>query len=225
MNSNNSSASGARLSVLRTSVLAAAAVWLAGCATPGYQKSDAEASNSQAAAAAVQIESRELAATVGALSDLVYQPAADVKQQFLQFSVVLDQLAASPKRAGGNVNLMWQYRAAYFQIWDREIANIKDADIRNRSRNRKAGVSTQFFNATQQYDEAQKSLLPLIGYIQDIHTALSTDLTRHGLMSVQPSVNIANDSARGVQTALAQSATKLDSLSAQMSSSRVRDAP
>lgn len=158
---------------------------------------------------------------MGALNGLVNQPSADARPQFQQFSAALDQLAASAKRTGRNVHRMWQNRAAYFQVWDREIADIKDEDIHNRSQARKAEVSTQFYEATQQSDAAQKGLRPLVACLQDIRTALSADLTRHGLLSLQPSVNLANDNAREV---LAQAATKLDALSAPMASFRVREA-
>ncbi len=101
---------------------------------------------------------------------------------------------------------------------------MNDPEIRKRSLERRAEVSSQFDAASRRHDEARNAMQLLVGYLQDIRKALSTDLTRQGLTAVQPSVNNANESARKVQAALAQSATELDTLSARVSSFRVQDA-
>jgi len=224
MNTSSQRESGRWLQALPASVLAVAVIGLAGCHTAGYQKSDVAAWNSEAAAAGVQAESRELEATLGALNELVNQPAADAKPQFLRFSAALDRLVVSTKRAERGVNRMWQKRAAYFQVWDKEIVALNDEEIRKRSQARKAEVSNQFDAASRQHDEAQKGLQSLIDYLQDIRKALSTDLTRQGLAAAQPSVTTANENGRKVQTALSQSATELDALGARTASFRVQEA-
>jgi len=105
--------------------MSVAAACLAGCHTTGYKQS-AAAWNSQTASAEVQAESRELEATLASLNELVNQPAADARPQFVKFSVALDQLASSARRSGSGVRRMWQKRLAYFAIWDKEIAAIGD---------------------------------------------------------------------------------------------------
>ncbi len=112
MNAKNQNESGREFSTLPVWVLAVAAAWLVGCHTAGYKKSDVAAWNSQTASADCQAESRELEATMGALNDLVNQPAPDAKPQFLRFSGSLDRLIASAKRADASVNRMWRKRAA-----------------------------------------------------------------------------------------------------------------
>ena len=220
MNGSNTARTG-RL-IIQASVLAAAAVWITGCDTVGYKKGDVVASNSEVAAAEVQTESRDLDATTKALNELVNQPATDAKPQFQQFSKALEQLVASANRAGGISSRMLRKRNEYFHAWDQEITTINDETIRKSSQDRKDAASVQFDNASHQFDEVQKNLQVLIGYLQDIRKALSTDLTRQGLTSIQPSVNSANEKARNLQTVLQQSAASLNAVSIQMSSFRVR---
>ena len=171
----------------------------------------------------VQTESRELEATLASLNELVTQPAADAKPQFLKFSAALDRLNAAAAQAGGSVNRMWQKRSAYLETWDKEIATINDEEIRRVSQGRKTEVSNQFDSTARRYDDGQKQLQPLIRYLNDIRKALSTDLTREGLAAAQASVDRANEKAREVQNVLAQSAAELDTLSARTASFRVRD--
>lgn len=84
-------------------------------------------------------------------------------------------------------------------------------------------MGNQFDSANRSYDEAQRKLDPLMGYLLDIRKALSTDLTRHGLAAAQPSVANANARAREVEAALTQSASELDTLGARTASFRVQD--
>lgn len=223
MNVNNKNESERWLQALPASVLAVAVVWLVGCHTAGYKKSDVAAWNSQVAALNVQAESQELEATIGALNDLVNQPAADAKPQFLKFDQTLNWLVASAKRTESEVNRIWGRRAAYFTVWEKEIPTIQDPAMRSLSEARKAEVSSQFDAANRRYDEARNALEPLITYLQDIRKALSTDLTRDGLVAIKPSVFNANERARQAQTALAQSAAELDALSARTASFRVQE--
>jgi len=203
--------------------LAVALLTFPGCRTKGYQESDAAALDSQVAVSEIQLESAELDATLGALNDLVNQPETKAEPQFLKFSEALDRLAAAVKRAGDGVKRMSRKRDAYFEIWDKEIATISNPEIRQVSESRRTEVSDQFEKLSSQYDDAQNKLSPLIEYLKDIRKSLSADLTRQGLAATQPSVAKANERAGEVRTALTQSATDLDTLSARIASFRVQE--
>jgi hypothetical protein len=223
MNPNDERTSGPWPRSLPASLLALAVACLVGCQTAGYKKSDSAAREAQTAATKIQAVSTNLEATTGALNDLVNQPALDAKPQFLRFRAALDHLLASAGRADTCVASLGRKQAAYFQIWEKEIAAIQDQEIRNRSETRKAEVSAQVIAANRQNDQACNDRQPVFGYLQDIRKALSTDLTRQGLTAVQPWVINVNESARKLQTSLAQSVTEMDTLSARMSSARVQE--
>jgi len=223
MNTNKKNESARRLQTLPASVVLVALVWVTGCQTAGYKKGDAAAWNSQVAATSVRAESQELEATIAALNDLVNQPAVDAKPQYLKFEQALHRLVDSSRHAEREVNRIWHQQSAYLAVWDKEIPNIQDPATRSVSETRKKEVSNQFDAASHRYDDAQNNLLPLIAYLQDIRKALSTDLTRGGLVAIKSSVLNANDRASQTQTALAQSAEDLDTLSARTASFRVQE--
>jgi hypothetical protein len=204
-------------------VSAAAMVWLTGCQTAGYKKSDAAALNSQSAARCVQTESQELEATIGALNELVNQPATNAEPQFLKFDQALDRLVASAGSAESEVNGIRSKGAAYFAVWDKEIPAIQDPVTRSVSKAREADVRSQSDATLRACDETRTNVQPLIVYLQDIRKALSTDLTRNGLFAIKSSVVSANDRASLAQSALAQSAAELDTLSARTASFRVQE--
>jgi hypothetical protein len=196
---------------------------LLGCKTAGYQQSDAAAMKSQAASAETHAEIRELDHTLAALTNLVFGTVPDARPKFVQFSAALDQLASTTRRAGNDVRHTWSKRGAYLEIWDKEVAGIRDEEIRKASLKRRAEVISLFDRAGRQYLEAQRQLQILVNYLHDIRTALSTDLTREGLAAAEPSVRQAMQRGQEVQAVLAQAAAELDDLSARTASFRVRE--
>jgi hypothetical protein len=220
---NNAAKSGLSLQALRVSPLILALACLVGCATSGYKKSDAAALSSKEASAKVQAETRDLQTTMSALNDLSNQPSGDFKSQFLLFSRALDQLTATTRQAGSVVDRLSRQRASYFTAWDKELVAIQDEEIRKTSQARRLEVSNQFDAAKRSFDQSQTGLHSLTAYLQDIRKALRTDLTRHGLEGVKPSVNNANEYTRKLQSELAQAVSDLDTLSSRMSSVQVQE--
>ena len=102
-------------------------------------------------------------------------------------------------------------------------STINFAAVRDQSVSRKTQVSDEFNTVNQRYRENQAVIEPLISYLQDIRTALSTDLTEGGLQSVKPLAENAEQNARKVQTALARLADDLSASRTQMSSVVVRE--
>jgi hypothetical protein len=225
MNTNKATRSGLRVQVLMGAALALAGCWLAGCSTTVYKPGDRAADDAQMAAVAVQTESQSLTGTMSTLNDLVDKPGADLKPQFQSFSAALDSLVAARKRGEAARDHLVRSSAAFFAGWDKQLTTITNTDIRSRSEARKADVSKQCDAANTHCVEAQDGLRSLIGYLQDIRRALSTDLTRNGVQAVKNLVSNANTTADKVQAALAQADTDLKALGAQMSSGRGPTAP
>jgi len=196
---------------------------VAGCQGPVYQKSDSVALNSQTVANLVQGELRDLELATNALHELVNRPDADAKPQYVRFSQAVDRLSASSKSATERVKSLGRNRAAYFEVWDKEILAIKDEEIRRRSQARREEAGKQFTATVRQSLESQDSMQPVLNYLGDIRKALSTDLTRSGLASIQPLLPRANELANNARIELDKLAVELDALSARMASYRVLD--
>src|SRR6185503_16846056 len=162
----------------------------------------------------VKNEIRDLDLAIAALNELVSKPEADSRPQFLRFSVTVYQLSLSTKRAEDSIGRMWRKRAAYFEVWDKEILAIKDEEVRRKSEARREEVSQQFDAVIRRSNEAHDTMSPVISYLRDIRKALSTDLTRDGLASMKPLATHANESAHSAKKGLMQLAADLDVLSA-----------
>jgi hypothetical protein len=198
---------------------------LAGCASTGYDRGDAAARSLQNAAAEVQAESHSLDMTLAALKELVNNPSADLKVQFRAYETALDGLAAAAQRTESTGKGMRQKNVAYFESWDKQLADINYEYVRKSSEARKTEVSSQFQIVDQRYEEIHSAVKPLIVYLQDIRKALSADLTREGLEAVKPILGKADENAARVQTALAKLATDLTVSGTRMSSVAIQNVP
>jgi hypothetical protein len=205
-------------SLLNRFFLLCAAFVLAGCASTGYHKSDTAALSMQQTAAAVQNQSRCLNSTLTSLKTLTSSTQGDLKPKFKSFSTSLDATIASCKRAEAAARDMQRKSAAYFAAWSNELSSINYAVIRDSSSARKDEVRARFVELNRRFQDTQAVVKPLVAYLQDIRTALSTDLTAGGIQSVSSIVAKADDSASKVQAGLAQMTAELTSSSAQMSS-------
>jgi hypothetical protein len=194
---------GKGLQLVQTAALAlAVAGGLAGCSTPGYQKSDAAAVSMFSASTEVQAESQALEQTRTALNDLVNNPAPDLKFQFHRYCVALDQLTACAHRTESTGKTMARKSDAYFAAWDKQLTNITYEVIRSSSSARRTEARGVFDKVNQRYQDTQAVVWPMIAYLGDIRKALSTDLTQSGVKAIQPVATHANENMDKVQTAL-----------------------
>jgi hypothetical protein len=189
-----------------------------GCASTSYKTGDAASASLQRAGMEIQVESRNIDFTVAALDDLINRPAPDLKPQFARYNMALDRLVVASRRAQKSADEAHKKSAAYFESWDKKTADIKFDAVRDQSVSRKTQVSTEFNTVNQRYRENQAVMEPLISYLQDIRTALSTDLTAGGIQSVKPLADNAQQNARKVQSALARLSDELTDSGMRMSS-------
>lgn len=199
-----------------TCVLALSA--FSGCASGNYHKADAASNSLREAEFRINAENHAIDGALATLDDLVNKPAPDLKPQFKAFSGSLDRLMASANRAEKAQRVAHQKSEEYFRDWDKETATISFESVRDQSVSRKTLVTNEFNTVNQRYRENQAVVDPLISYLRDIRTALSTDLTPGGLQSVRPLVENAEQNARKVQTALMRLNNDLAASRTQMSS-------
>jgi hypothetical protein len=197
---------------------AVALLYFTGCASHNYRKADAASDCLQTASVRIDSESHAIDVTLVALDDLVNKPAPDLKPQFKTFSASLDRLADASKRAEKAATVADQKSAEYFQSWEKQTADIKYQAVRDQSVSRKTQVSNEFNTVNQRYRENQAVITPLISYLQDIRTALGTDLTAEGIQSVKSLAQNADQNARKVQSALSRLSDDLSASGTRLSS-------
>jgi hypothetical protein len=199
-------------------LLCVAVVLLVGCSSLNRRQNDIAASGMQTAAEEVDAEGRCLELTLGALRELVNQPGPDLKQPFHHFSVALDRLTSAARRTENTGRRMQARNAAYLSSWDKQLAAMEYAHVREVSQARRTEVSARCDALNQRYQENQSAVEPLISYLYDIRKALEADLTANGLDALKSVVQNADQNAAKVQTALAALTTELTNSGTRMAS-------
>ena len=211
--------------VSQISVCTAVALVMCGCASRAYRQGDAASASLHRAALEIRAESGAIDAAVASLDNLINNPGPDLRPQFARYSHSLDRLVAASKDAEKSAEVAKKKSADFFENWDKETAAIKYEAVRDQSVSRKTQVSDEFNTVNDRYRENQSVIEPLISYLQDIRTALSTDLTVGGIRSVKTLADNASQNAQKVQTALARLSDELYESGARMSSIGPREQP
>jgi hypothetical protein len=211
--------------VTQISICTVVALVVCGCASRAYRHGDIASESLSKAAKEIRDESRAIDVTLASLDNLVNNPGPDLRPQYARYSHSLDRLVAASKQAEKSAEVAKRKSADFFESWDQRTAEIKYEAVRDQSVSRKTQVSDEFNTVNDRYRENQAVIDPLISYLQDIRTALGTDLTMGGLQSVKTLADNAAQNAQKVQTALAKLSDELYDSGARMSSVGPREQP
>ncbi len=175
-------------------MLAAMLAAVAGCKTTNYETGNATAGVLRASADKLQTTKARVDSALAALNDLVDNPV-NLPAQYTKYSDAVAGVQASAKDVTAEITDMRAKSTTYFQTWDQEAAQIKNADIRSRSLARKKEVLDRFTKVKLSYTQVSDSYRPFMSDLQDIQTALGTDLTAGGIAAIKEAAQKANRDA------------------------------
>jgi chromosome segregation ATPase len=178
------------------------ALVMVGCATRGFDRASATASQLQTTANELVEARDQVDRTLAALTDLVDHPQRDLRPQFRTYERELDRLLGQAERVDRQAANVTTRGQAYFDTWDQQIATIQDPQVRARSEARRKEVSTALDKSQASFQDVRTNYQPLGGTLTSIRTALSTDLTQGGLNSVRDLVRKANGEAASLKRSL-----------------------
>ena len=203
---------------IRSALTLAAALMVAGCASPAYRKSDAAVRSAQTAAMEIQNESSALQSAIDVLDRLVTDPPANLRPGFEAYGDAVDRLYVSIERADRAMKRMQQKQAAYVANAERELGAMNYQVTREHVEARKTAMRAQARTLQSRYVETREVVLPLLAYLEDIRKVLRADPTVSGLEGVRDIAVNAVKNGRKVETAVAQLAGQLADSSRELSS-------
>jgi len=163
-----------------------------GCASPGYEKGAKTVAGLKASAERIEAARIKVDELLTSLNDLSNNPAPDLRPQYARFSDAVEEVDSMAKAVAKSAEDMDAKGQAYFEEWDKELATIKNEDIKSRNQARKDAVAANFENVKNSYQQVRATFQPYMQDLKDIQTALKIDLTRNGLEAVKPVIAKAN---------------------------------
>ena len=201
-------------------ILAAAGIF-AGCASANYNKAAGTSAALTESANLVAKDSEQIDRSLAALSDLLTNAQPDLRVQFKTFDTSVNDLGDAAQDVSTKAENMQAQGNAYFDEWDKELAGIRNEDIRARSENRKDETAAKFARMSRQYDATKAAFKPFMSDLRDVQKFLATDLTVDGLAAIKVPANKAADDA----VPLKQSLIDLSTQFAEMGVSLAPSAP
>jgi hypothetical protein len=204
--------------ILSLFTFATAVVLATGCASTGNDKA-ASTSKSLTKSSRMIVKGNTLIdQTLAKMNDLVSNPKPDLRKQFDAFNSSVNDLGSTDLAVACQAKEMKAKGADYFENWDKETAQIRNENIRQRSEARQHEVAANFARISQQYDETKTAFEPFMSGLRDVQKFLGTDLTAGGLVAVKDIAAKANRDAAPVKESLARLSEEFKGLGISMSS-------
>lgn len=204
--------------ILNLFTLATAVVLATGCASTGNDKAASTSKSLTKSSRMIEKGSTLIDQTLAKLNDLVSNPKPDMRKQFDAFNSSVNDLGSTDLAVACQAKEMKAKGADYFENWDKETAQIRNEDIRQRSEARQHEVAANFARISQQYDETKTAFEPFMSGLRDVQKFLGTDLTAGGLVAVKDIAAKANRDAVPVKESLARLSEEFKGLGISMSS-------
>jgi Skp family chaperone for outer membrane proteins len=197
---------------------ASLALGLIGCASAGYQKGSKTGANILDAANRIAAMPARIDQTVAALNELVENPQSDLRPQFKAFSAQLADMESDAQDIAAARRSMAANGKEFFAMWDEQLAQIQNEDIKTRSQSRKEEVAQKLQTVKESYAEAATSFKPFLAELKDVQKALSVDLTAGGVAAMQGTAAKATRDAGPLKDSAFKLAAEFKTLGLAMSS-------
>lgn len=162
-------------------------MWVAGCATSGFQKAERGSSSMADIQGEVQNAREQVSRTVGSLDTLMGAQVGDLRPLFADFNSQVKRLESDRDTARARAITMQTENKAYFASWAQEIAAISDPAIKAQSQQRLKETYSSYQQVEQMMFKLRDAYLPLISGLNDMNVAMNQDLTPSGLAGLKPS--------------------------------------
>ena len=119
--------------------------------------------------------------------DLVAATAdTNPREAFAAFSKSLSNLESTSAKAKKEAQEMKEKGQAYFANWEKQLADIKNPEIRNLAVQQKAKLQSSFDSIKTVAAPLKEQFDPWLSDLRDLRTYLSNDLTISGVNAAKP---------------------------------------
>jgi chromosome segregation ATPase len=136
------------------------------------------------------------------LDDLLNHPAARLEPQFDGYVDALERLKGAAESLNEHTDALQRKGREYLISWDREIATVRESELRESASERRQEVARRFDVLQERYAEARDQLAPLLRHLEERKAAISVDLTAAGIAQLQDSFEGARSAVSPARNAL-----------------------
>ncbi len=163
-------------------VVAAATALMAGCGTTaGYKQADKTGAGIAGFRAEIVNGKKAIDETMKALDQIAATANTDPRKAFEQFSKSVANLEATATKVRKRAQDMQAQGQTYFAQWEKQLAEVKNEEIRNLATQRRAKLRETFDNIKKVAEPLKTQFDPWMSDLKDLQKFLSNDLTIAGV--------------------------------------------
>jgi Protein of unknown function (DUF2959) len=199
------------------------AVMLAGCSTPsGYQQADKTGADIAKFREQVNKAKTAVDQTVTTLGQVAVTANTNPRDAFKKFSKSLSNLEAAANKTKASAADMRSQGQAYFAQWEKQLAQIKDPEIRALATAQKAKLQASFGEIRKYSQPLKEQFDPWLSDLQDLRTYLSNDLSVSGVDAAKSLFSKTQTEGLEVQKSMDELVAELNTVAATLTPANVK---
>lgn len=198
------------------SIMFCVALLLGGCASAGGRGAKAS-QGLMGSASLLRQGSDQVGKTIESMQAMRTMSGKNLTKLYKGYRSNVNKLDSIANKVKATNNAMVREGKRYFDKWDRDLAKIKNEDLKTASAQRQQEVRESLDQIAAGYGNLSTDYASLMSNLQDILTALKVDLTANGVNAVAGVMQEAESHAKAVQSHAEETAQAYESLGVQLS--------
>jgi len=154
------------------------------------------------------------------LDQTVENADKDPRKAFSDFSKSVDQVAKAREKAGKRAADVKAAGAAYFEQWEKQLAEMNNPEIRQLSEERKKKLNEIFGNFGPLLEQTNADFDAFYSDLKDLRSFLSQDLTIEGIDAANSVIKATRESGDTVDASLDDLIAEMNAIEAAITPSR-----
>lgn len=196
-----------------------------GCASAPVMQQEQTAQKLSQTTNDMQSARTQIDKTLASLQQLMSAPPTEMRSAFERYSQDVSAISAEANRMQDRSEEVTERSTRWLSEWQKSQGEIQNPELREISQQRRSAIMSRLDNTNTAFSTAQQSLTPFVENLEDIKTAVGSDLTPRGIESVKRAAVVRNADTNGQNAARAmdRAISELRSLDTALSS--VEQAP
>jgi predicted nucleic acid-binding Zn-ribbon protein len=193
---------------------------LVGCKTSNYKQADKTGEGIATFREEILNGKKAIDATMASLGQIEATAATDPRPAFEKYTKDVSNLASTADKIRKRGQDMREQGKAYFDQWEKQMAEVKNPEIQELAKQRKAKLQQTFDNIKTVTEPLKAQFDPWMSDLQDLQKYLANDITVSGVDAAKGLFKKAQDSGIEVQKSMDALIKELNTISATLTAAK-----
>jgi hypothetical protein len=161
-------------------------------------------------------------ATMASLDKIVATASTDPRKAFKEFDKSVPRIDSAAGKAKKRAADMKEKGKAYFETWEKDLANVRDPEIRKLAEDRKLKLQETFGKIKTSIEPARDQFSSWLANLKDLQKYLSQDLTIGGIDAAKDLIAKSKKDGVDVQQTLDRVIGELNTVVATITPAKVK---